>query len=47
MKSLAFPVIGTGSGGFNTVEAERVMMEALLETGSSIEMTVVRYGRKG
>ncbi len=45
LRSVAFPVIGAGSGGFNVVEAERIMIEAMAETvaGGSIEVVIVRF----
>jgi len=45
LKSLAFPVIGAGSGGFNAERAEQVMMAAFEEMESSLEVVVVRFRR--
>jgi O-acetyl-ADP-ribose deacetylase (regulator of RNase III) len=44
LRSLAFPIIGAGSGGFNDAKAEAVMMRALEEIESSLEVILVRYG---
>ena len=43
LRSLAFPVIGSGSGGFNPAEAERIMLAAFAELTSEIEVVLVRY----
>jgi O-acetyl-ADP-ribose deacetylase (regulator of RNase III) len=43
LRSLAFPIIGSGSGGFNQTEAERIMREAFAELSSEIEIVIVRY----
>jgi O-acetyl-ADP-ribose deacetylase (regulator of RNase III) len=45
-RSLAFPVIGAGSGGFDEARALEVML-AVLETGAGeLDVTVVRYRAK-
>jgi O-acetyl-ADP-ribose deacetylase (regulator of RNase III) len=46
LRSLAFPIIGAGSGGFNATEAERIMRETFAELASEIDVVLVRY-RKG
>jgi O-acetyl-ADP-ribose deacetylase len=43
--SVAFPIIGAGSGGFNAAEAERIMQETLAGIDSQIEVVLVRYRR--
>ena len=43
LRSLAFPLIGSGSGGFDPSDAEEVMMETLAEMDSPVEVLVVRY----
>ncbi len=43
VRSIAFPIIGAGSGGFNPAEAERIMLETFAEIESEIEVIVVRY----
>jgi O-acetyl-ADP-ribose deacetylase (regulator of RNase III) len=44
--SLAFPVIGAGSGGFDEARALEVVL-AVLEAGAGeLDVTVVRYRRK-
>jgi O-acetyl-ADP-ribose deacetylase len=45
LRSLAFPIIGAGSGGFDAPAAERIMLETLAEIESDIEVVVVRYRR--
>jgi O-acetyl-ADP-ribose deacetylase (regulator of RNase III) len=46
VRSVAFPIIGAGSGGSNAAEAERIMLETFAKIESEIEVVVVRY-RKG
>jgi O-acetyl-ADP-ribose deacetylase (regulator of RNase III) len=44
--SVAFPVIGAGSGGFDEARALELML-AVLETGAGeLDVTVVRYRGK-
>ena len=45
LRSLAFPIIGAGSGGFNAASAERIMLNAFAGTESGIEVVVVRFRR--
>lgn len=40
--SLAFPVIGAGSGGFDEAGAARIMLEALDACGAALDVVVVR-----
>jgi len=42
-RSLAFPVIGAGSGGFNEARALEVMLAALESGAGELDVTVVRY----
>lgn len=42
-RSLAFPVIGAGSGGFPAARAEAVLVEALESLDAPLEVVVVRY----
>jgi O-acetyl-ADP-ribose deacetylase (regulator of RNase III) len=42
-RSLAFPVIGAGSGGFNEARALEVMLAALEAGAGELDVTVVRY----
>jgi O-acetyl-ADP-ribose deacetylase len=44
--SVAFPIIGSGSGSFDPHEAEQIMRAAFAELTSEIEVVLVRY-RKG
>lgn len=43
LSSLAFPIIGAGSGGFDCESAERVMLETLAALDSTLHVIVVRY----
>ncbi|ATB34564.1 macro domain-containing protein [Melittangium boletus] len=44
-RSLAFPVIGAGSGGFNEERALNLLRAALEEDAAGFDITVVRYRR--
>jgi O-acetyl-ADP-ribose deacetylase (regulator of RNase III) len=44
--SVAFPIIGAGSGGFDEARALEVMRAALEAGVGELEVTVVRYRRK-
>ena len=44
--SLAFPVIGAGSGGFNQEKAMAVMLHALAHARFSEEVRIVRFSRR-
>lgn len=46
LESIAFPIIGSGAGGYPPTEAEKIMREALEEVESNLEVTVVRYKSK-
>jgi O-acetyl-ADP-ribose deacetylase (regulator of RNase III) len=43
LRSVAFPIIGAGSGSFNPARAEEVMREAFAELTSEIDVVLVRY----
>lgn len=43
LTSLAFPVIGAGSGSFNPEKAEKLMMEAFEGLDSPVEVVLVRF----
>jgi O-acetyl-ADP-ribose deacetylase len=43
LRSLAFPLIGAGSGGFPAERAEAVMLETLSEIESPVQVVLVRY----
>jgi O-acetyl-ADP-ribose deacetylase (regulator of RNase III) len=45
LRSVAFPIIGSGSGSFNRVEAERIMQAGFAELTSDIDVVLVRYPR--
>lgn len=44
-RSIAFPLIGAGSGGFNQERAQAIMLDELRKLKSSLEVTVVVYRR--
>lgn len=41
--SVAFPIIGSGTGGFREADALRLMLEAFARVASQASITVVRY----
>ena len=43
LRSLAFPVIGAGSGSFDAAEAERLMLETFAGLTSPLEVVLVRF----
>lgn len=43
--SVAFPIIGAGSGGFKPGEAERLLIEALQPIAAELDIVVVRFKR--
>jgi len=42
-RSVAFPVIGAGSGGFDEDKATALMLDALTTSGSRARTVIVRY----
>lgn len=44
-RSLAIPLLGSGSWGLSETESERAILEALAATDSDLEVFVVRYRR--
>lgn len=42
LKSVAFPLIGSGSGGFDPQEAERIMLDTFARLESPVEVLLVR-----
>ncbi|MBS2006570.1 MAG: macro domain-containing protein [Cyanobacteria bacterium SZAS TMP-1] len=42
VKSLAFPIIGSGSGGFNAKKAQEIMLKTLEKLESNVEVTIVK-----
>ena len=42
VRSVAFPILGAGSGGFDRAKAVRVMLDALTVLSSPVIVTVVR-----
>lgn len=45
-QSIAFPLIGAGSGGFNQVRAEGLMLDELQKLESPLNVTVVKFRRR-
>jgi O-acetyl-ADP-ribose deacetylase (regulator of RNase III) len=45
-RSVAFPIIGAGSGGFDEARALAVMVSTLEASDAELEVTVVRYRRR-
>jgi O-acetyl-ADP-ribose deacetylase len=45
-RSLAFPVIGAGSGRFDPAEAERIMLRTFEELDSDLEAVLVRWRKE-
>lgn len=43
LRSLAFPILGAESGGFDPVEAERIMRDALASIQAPPEVVLVRF----
>lgn len=41
--SIAFPIIGAGSGGYNTAEALSIMQDALAEANGEMHVIVVQF----
>jgi O-acetyl-ADP-ribose deacetylase len=44
-RSIAFPLIGAGSGGFNQERAQKIMLAELQKLELPLEVTVVVFGR--
>jgi O-acetyl-ADP-ribose deacetylase (regulator of RNase III) len=42
-QSIAFPVLGAGSGRFNAAQAEEIMRKTFADLHSQIAVTLVRY----
>jgi O-acetyl-ADP-ribose deacetylase (regulator of RNase III) len=47
LKSLAFPIIGAGSGGFDEAAAEKIMVETFASLSAPIEIVLVRFRAEG
>jgi O-acetyl-ADP-ribose deacetylase (regulator of RNase III) len=44
-RSLAFPILGAGSGGFDASEAERIMLDELRGRTEDLHVRIVRFER--
>jgi O-acetyl-ADP-ribose deacetylase (regulator of RNase III) len=47
LQSLAFPIIGAGSGGFEQAAAEQIMIDTFATLESAIEIVLVRFQGAG
>ncbi|HEX9995923.1 MAG TPA: macro domain-containing protein [Abditibacterium sp.] len=45
-QSLAFPIIGAGSGSFNTQKALQIMLDAFIGVESQVEVVIVRFSSR-
>lgn len=45
IKSIAFPIIGAGSGSFNVDQAQEIMEETLSKLDGDIHVVIVRFAR--
>lgn len=45
-QSIAFPLIGAGSGGFDSDKAKKIMLDELQKLDLAIEVTVVVFGKR-
>jgi O-acetyl-ADP-ribose deacetylase (regulator of RNase III) len=46
LRSLAFPIIGAGSGSFDVAAAEQLMVETLAGIEAPLEVVLVRFSRR-
>lgn len=46
VESIAFPLLGAGTGGYKESEAEQLMLDALASIDSSIKVTIVRFKKR-
>ncbi len=46
LRSLAFPILGAGAGGFDAAAAERIMLDTLAGLDSPIKVVLVRYRKE-
>ena len=46
-RSIAFPLIGAGSGGFNQERAKAIMLDELQKLESPLDVTVVVFRKAG
>lgn len=44
-RSLAFPILGAGSGGFDAEKAEAIMLDELRKSDADLQVVVVRFRR--
>jgi O-acetyl-ADP-ribose deacetylase (regulator of RNase III) len=42
-RSIAFPLIGAGSGGYNHQRAKQIMFDELAKVDSSIDVLIVEF----
>lgn len=46
MQSIAFPLIGAGSGGFDEEQAKQIMIDEMQTLESSLDVTVVEFNKR-
>lgn len=46
VESIAFPLLGAGTGGYKEAEAERLMLDTLADIDSSIKVSIVRFKKR-
>ena len=46
LKTIAFPIIGAGSGGFDAGSAEQLMKKTFASIPSNVQATLVRYRKQ-
>lgn len=44
-KAIAFPILGAGSGGFDTAKAEAIMRDELAKSSAELRIILVRFRR--
>jgi O-acetyl-ADP-ribose deacetylase len=45
-RSIAFPLIGAGSGGYNQQRAKQIMLDELAKVDSTIDVLIVEFKKK-
>ncbi len=45
--SIAFPILGAGTGGFQAAKAEEIMRDEITRASTSLKVVLVRYQRPG
>lgn len=45
-RTVAFPILGAGSGGFDTEKAEAIILDELQKSDADLHITLVRFRRR-